>query len=72
MDEVMSPQSDHVIKGKGMPILDANPLAPLQKSYKRGNLIVKFNIMFPEHLSTQQKDDITAILDEEWIIIIIN
>ena len=47
-DEVVSPQTMKVIPGKGMPIEQLeDPLAPLKKNYRKGNLVVRFDIQFP-------------------------
>jgi DnaJ-class molecular chaperone len=42
-DEIISPQTRRVIGGKGMP--------KHEKSGERGDLIVKFDIQFPEELA---------------------
>jgi DnaJ-class molecular chaperone len=47
VDEVISPTTQKIVKGKGMPILSNDPLGPLKKTYQRGNLIIKFDIEFP-------------------------
>ena len=47
-----------------MPILDDDPLSPVRLDYGRGDIIVKFNIIFPDFLDQAQKDDINSILDE--------
>ena len=48
IDQVISPGYFKVIPGKGMPILNNNPLGPIKKDYGRGNLILKFDIQFPK------------------------
>ncbi len=65
IDGVIGPDTVKVIEGKGMPILDDNPLGPIKKSYQRGNLIIKFDIEFPKYLSECNKQELTAILDEQ-------
>jgi len=52
--EVVSPSSTKIISGEGMP-LQKNP-------NQKGNLIIKFNIVFPRHLSEQQKAQIRSAL----------
>jgi len=47
IDQVISPNFFKVIPGKGMPILNDNPLGPIKKDFKKGNLILKFDIQFP-------------------------
>ena len=51
VDEVISPQTVKVIHGKGMPILNNDPLGPIKHNYDRGNLIIKFDIQFPKELT---------------------
>ena len=53
LDEVISPQSRKVIKGKGMAIMDWDPLSALRGDFQRGDLIVKFDIQFPRELSEE-------------------
>lgn len=64
VDEVISPQSEKVLPGKGMPVLNDDPLGPIKRNFKRGCLKIKFDIEFPSKLSESQRKDITAILDE--------
>lgn len=49
----VTPQTERVIAGEGM---------PNQKSGAKGNLIVKFDIQFPKNLNTSQKSQIANIL----------
>ena len=51
IDQVISPSAVKILEGKGMPILNDDPLGPLKKSYQRGRLIIKFDIEFPQQLS---------------------
>lgn len=51
-DEVISPQTVKKVEGEGMPIL--NESEPLER-LKKGDLYVKFDIQFPEQLSSDQK-----------------
>lgn len=53
--EVVTPDSQQVIPGLGMPI-SKNPT-------QKGNLIIKFQIQFPKHLSQNQKNQLASILD---------
>ena len=65
VDEVISPQTVKILHGKGMPIEDVvDPLAPVRLNHRKGNLIVRFDIQFPEQLSETQKEDFAAVLDE--------
>jgi DnaJ-class molecular chaperone len=47
-----------------MPILNNNPLGPIMKDYGRGNLILKFDIQFPQELDETKKNKLVALLDE--------
>ena len=52
VDEVIQPSTVKVVHGKGMPIEDkSDPLAPVRRNLRKGNLIIKFNIQFPQKLS---------------------
>lgn len=55
VDEVLSPGSVKVFNGCGMPIEDTNG--------QRGNLYIKVDIKFPNHLSKETKDKINEIFD---------
>ena len=55
-DEVISPQTKKVFKGKGMPKYNSNPLSPLLHSNPRGDLILKFTIEMPISLSSDKRD----------------
>jgi DnaJ-class molecular chaperone len=50
IDEVITPDTVKIIPGKGMPVLNNDPLGPIKRDYARGNLIVKFDIQFPNNL----------------------
>jgi len=52
--EIVTPQSQKVVRGEGM---------PLQKQPdQRGDLYIKFNVVFPSHLSEEQKRQLRATL----------
>ena len=55
IDEVINPDTFKVISGKGMPILNDDPLSPIKKDFARGNLILKFDIQFPMDLNEDKK-----------------
>ena len=54
IDGVVTPESSRVIAGEGMPIS--------KQPGKKGDLIVTFDVIFPQRLSEQQKDRIRQIL----------
>ena len=47
-----------------MPVLNDNPLGPIKKDYLKGNLILKFDIIFPQQLSEEKKTALIGVLDE--------
>lgn len=64
VDQVISPGYFKVIPGKGMPILNNNPLGPIKRDFGRGNLILKFDIQFPKQLGEDKKAALIDVLDE--------
>lgn len=59
-DEVISPQLVRVIDGRGM---------PRQDKKGRGNLQVKFNIVFPDEIDIQKKARIVELLQKAyWLL----
>ena len=63
-DEIVSPNSQHVFKGKGMPILNDDPLSPLMPTKTRGDFILQFEVLFPANLSATAKDELCCVLEE--------
>lgn len=53
------------VKGEGMPIYDENPLVAMAKANKRGNLYVRFDIVFPKYIPETKKEVLREILKEE-------
>ena len=64
IDSVINPDTYKVIKGKGMPILNNDPLGPIKRDYARGNLILKFDVQFPTNLNEDKKNALTELLDD--------
>ena len=62
--EEINPDTFKIIQGKGMPILNDNPLGPIMKDYGRGNLILKFDIQFPQDLDEVKKNKLVELLDQ--------
>lgn len=54
-NETTSPKQEVVVRGEGMPF--SKPSVAGQK----GDLIVRFNILFPSQLSAQQKEELKRI-----------
>ena len=63
-DEVIKPSTVKRVVGKGLP----NPKDPA----RRGDLIVNFDVMFPERLSTATRTYFEVIYPENEMIIITN
>jgi len=63
VDEVIQPNTVKIVKGKGMPIHNDDPLSPVMMNHSRGDLIVKFDIQFPKKV-TQSLHQLADILDE--------
>lgn len=57
-NEIINPDFVHIVNGEGMPVY--------QKENERGNLIIKFDIKFPEKLQEYQKKTIAKILDNNY------
>lgn len=55
-DETISPQTQRNISGKGMPIKG--------DISKRGDLLVNFNIIFPEEIAIEKKERIVQLLEQ--------
>ena len=70
LDRLITPQTIHVIPNEGMTNSGANASereANALKNYMqlpRGNLYIKFNILFPVNLSAEKKTAIAALLRE--------
>ena len=64
IDEVITPETMKVIPGKGMPILNNDPLGPIKRDFGRGNLLIKFDIQFPDNMDSKKKNALTELLDE--------
>lgn len=64
LDEIISPSTIKVVKGEGMPIYDKDTFAKNAK-VKKGDLYIKFNIIFPEFIEEAKKKRITQLLEPE-------
>lgn len=64
MDEIISPQTIKLIKGEGMPIYNKeDPIKSLLFREMRGDLYLKFNIIFPKFIDPEKKEEIINLLD---------
>jgi len=64
MDEIISPQTIKLIKGEGMPIFNkTDPIQGLLFREKRGDLYIKFDIIFPKFIDPEKKEEIISLLE---------
>jgi DnaJ-class molecular chaperone len=64
MDEIISPQTVKFVKSEGMPIYNKeNPLENLLFKEKKGDLYIKFEIVFPKFIDPEKKEEITRLLE---------
>ena len=60
MDEIISPKTVRIVKEEGMPVYDK-----LTHKVSKGDLFIRFNIIFPEFIDTEKKDKIIELLKPE-------
>ena len=66
MDEIISPQTVKIVKGEGMPIFNKdNPLQNILFKEKKGDLFIKFDIIFPKFIDPEKKEEIIRLLEEK-------
>jgi DnaJ-class molecular chaperone len=64
MDEIISPQTIKLIKGEGMPIYNKDdPIKSLLFRETRGDLYLKFVIVFPKFIDPEKKEEIISLLE---------
>ena len=54
-EEMITPQSEYLIKGEGMPILG--------QPGKKGDLKVHFNVVFPQQIASDKRDAILKLIE---------
>ena len=64
MDEIISQNTIKKVEGEGMPILQEN-INVSDLEVKKGDLYIKFNIIFPEHIDPLKKQEITELLEAQ-------
>ena len=64
LDEIISPETVKIVKGEGMPIYEKE-LSKRGNNVKKGDLYVKFNIIFPEYIDPVKKKRIITLLEPE-------
>ena len=63
IDEIISPSTVKIVQGEGMPIYQKE-VAVRDLSVKKGDLYIRFHIVFPEYIDPIKKQEITSLLDE--------
>lgn len=64
MDEIIAPQTVKVIKGEGMPIY-SKEVNVKDLTTKKGDLYIKFDIIFPEYINPIKKEQIIKLLEND-------
>ena len=65
IDEIISPATVKVVPGEGMPIYDKDLSKCRGDKIKKGDLYIKFNIIFPEYIDPSKKKRIITLLQPE-------
>lgn len=66
MDEIISQNTVKKVEGEGMPILsECSSINNINK--RKGDLYIKFNIIFPEHIDPEKKQEITELLEAQSV-----
>ena len=65
IDEIISPATVKVVPGEGMPIYDKDLSKSRGDKIKKGDLYIKFNIIFPEYIDPSKKKRIIILLQPE-------
>lgn len=61
-DEIINAETTKVFEGLGMPILNDDPLSAVMHTHSHGDLILKFAIEFPNHLTQDKKRRLLQVL----------
>ena len=64
IDEIISPSTVKKVPGEGMPIYQKE-ISVRDLTTKKGDLYIKFHIIFPEYIDPVKKQEITKLLDDE-------
>ena len=65
IDEIISPNTVKIVKGEGMPIFDKDLSKSRGDKIKKGDLYIKFNIIFPEFIEEKKKRRIIELLKSD-------
>ena len=64
IDEIISPSTVKKVPGEGMPIYKKE-ISVRHLEIEKGDLYIKFHIIFPEYIEPSKKQEITKLLDDE-------
>ena len=64
IDEIISPSTVKKVPGEGMPVFQKE-ISVRDLTTKKGDLYIKFHIIFPEYIDPSKKQEITKLLDNE-------
>ena len=64
IDEIISPSTVKKVPGEGMPVFQKE-ISIRDLTTKKGDLYIKFHIIFPEYIDPVKKQEITKLLDDE-------
>ena len=62
IDEIIAPNTVKIVKGEGMPIYDKDLAKTRGDKIQKGDLYIKFNIIFPEFIEESKKRRIIELL----------
>lgn len=66
MDEIISPSSVKLVENEGMPVCEMdNKVESVVFEKKKGNLYLRFNIVFPVYINAKRKERIIDLLEGE-------
>ena len=65
IDEIISPNTVKIVQGEGMPIFDKDLSKSRGDKIKKGDLYIKFNIIFPEFIEEKKKRRIIELLKSD-------
>ena len=65
IDEIISPATVKIVPGEGMPIYDKDLSKCRGDKIKKGDLYIKFNIIFPEYIDPVKKKRIITLLQHD-------
>ena len=64
IDEIINPKTVKIVKGEGMPLY-RKEVSVNEMDVKKGDLFIKFNIVFPEVIDPEKKERIIKLLNND-------